>query len=99
MCPIQNYHYAGFLLNNNKGENDYEDVTVEECQILCQKTHGCMFFNYNNKSKTCWLKWGVGIKQESKYQDSTEQFGPKNCPSKSNISKRKACKDSKQDNI
>ena len=77
-CPVKNTQYDQFELRNNRGENSYKKLTLEDCQLLCQKTHGCIFFNHDERSKICWLKWGLGFTMQIKpYQ----QFGPKYCPS------------------
>ena len=78
-CPGKSYYYSGFSIQNNKDKNEYKRVSLEECQLLCQKTQGCIFFNFDSATDSCWLKWGLGIYIEG---SSTDIFGPKNCPSK-----------------
>ena len=57
-------HYGGFGLANNNNHNYYGDIhTKEECQILCDITPGCNFFNYNRQQLLCYLKYGLGEKK------------------------------------
>ena len=68
--------YSGFALANNNNENMYGNIdTKEECQILCDITPGCNFFNYNGPQLACYLKYGIG---ESKTQIAVK-FGFKSC--------------------
>ena len=56
-------HYQGFALYNHVGKNSYSKVdSKDECQILCDLTNGCNFFNFNSAQRTCHLKYGVGQK-------------------------------------
>ena len=48
---------------------------MEECQILCDLTTGCNFFNYDTKLKWCFLKYGVGQEQAK----TRRYFGQKSC--------------------
>ena len=69
-------NYGGFGLTNNNDHNYYGDIhTKEECQILCDITPGCNFFNYNGPQLACYLKYGIG---ESKSQIDVK-FGFKGC--------------------
>ena len=71
-----NNNYGGFGLTNNNGHNFYGDIyTTEECQILCDITPGCNFFNYNRQQKLCFLKYGLG---EKKYRVDVK-MGYKSC--------------------
>ena len=68
--------YSGFALANNNDQNIYGNIyTKEECQILCDITPGCNFFNYNGPQLACYLKYGIG---ESKTQIDVK-FGFKSC--------------------
>ena len=57
---IDGVHYQGFPLTNYGGKNVYSQVTVNECQYLCEITTLCRYFNYLDKY--CNLKFGVGKK-------------------------------------
>ena len=70
---IDGYNYLGFPLYNYEGSSVYSQVTVDECQYLCQITDLCRYFNYGS-DKFCNLKFGVG-KKVYKYGGS---FGYKN---------------------
>ena len=65
---IPKLNYQGFPLNNYGGKNFYQEVSVEECQYLCEITDQCQYFNYNidenSFSNTCFLKYGVGRKED-----------------------------------
>ena len=57
-------NYQGYPLANYAGSNIYSQVTVDECQYLCEISDLCRYFNYVNKNKNyeqaCFLKFGVG---------------------------------------
>ena len=63
--PRSGYHYSGFPLNNFEAVNFYEELSLDECQYLCQITDQCLFFNYSNQSRICYLKHGMGEKKKS----------------------------------
>ena len=69
-------YYKGFDLKNNGGESAYRGAdSKDECQILCDLTIGCNFFNYDTKLKWCFLKYGVGQEQAK----TRRYFGQKSC--------------------
>ena len=56
--------YQGYPLANYAGSNTYSQVTVDECQYLCEISDLCRYFNYVNKNEyyeqACFLQFGVG---------------------------------------
>ena len=56
--------YQGYPLFNYAGVSTYSQVTVDECQYLCEISDLCRYFNYVNKTEqyehACFLKFGVG---------------------------------------
>ena len=54
-------YYAGHPLNNkNGGKNLFKQLTLSECQELCQITENCFYFNHVDDE--CSLKYGMGKK-------------------------------------
>ena len=48
-------------MNKGNGVNDYgETKDAIACQVLCQKTDLCEWFNWD-KNKHCWLKTKKGM--------------------------------------
>ena len=78
-CISSRVKYEGYSLKRHNGNNVYSWVnTVEECQLLCQITKGCNFFNIDLASGNCWLKHGVGVKKTT--GSLNDNFGAKYCP-------------------
>ena len=78
---IAGYVYQGFPLRNyGNFHNIYSQVTVDECQYLCEISDLCQYFNYVTETdmdvgedededmvtlyKACYLKFGVGKRTE-----------------------------------
>ena len=79
-CTFSGVKYEGFGLKRHEGNNVYTWInTVEECQLLCQITEGCNFFNTDLGTGKCWLKHGVGVKKTSPTGNTNENFGAKYC--------------------
>ena len=57
-------NYQGYPLVNYARFNFYSQVTVDECQYLCEISDLCQYFNYvyknENYEHACFLKFGVG---------------------------------------
>ena len=70
--------YIGFPLLNFGGSNSYQKITLEECQLLCQITDGCLYFGYNSRgtNNICSLKYGMGQMEKKSWME----IGPKFCP-------------------
>ena len=71
---IAGYVYQGFPLRNyGNFHNIYSQVTVDECQYLCEISDLCQYFNYISEKQQgtppktyyelCYLKFGVGEKK------------------------------------
>ena len=71
------FHYQGFPLRNFNGTNFYFFVSLEECQYLCEINDYCMFFNYLEDMRGCWLKFGAGKKVSEKNIKEAGYFGHK----------------------
>ena len=59
--PRIRHHYDGFHLYNQAGLSCYQYLSLDECQLLCQITDQCLYFNANSQQHCC-LKYGVGEK-------------------------------------
>ena len=69
--------YTGFPLNKDAdGSNNYGPTNDSDtCQILCQETELCGWFNWDEGD--CWLKTEKGLLKEK-----TGSFsGPRTCDS------------------
>ena len=79
---IYGVNYQGYPLRNFGPSNIYSQVTVDECQYLCEISGLCRFFNYikkNDKLKdACFLKYGTGerVSLKSKIEEG-RSFGHK----------------------
>ena len=75
-------NYQGYPLKNYAGVNSFSQVTVDECQYLCEIFDLCRYFNYVNKNeeyeKACFLKFGVGrLATDEKFIGEGPSFGHK----------------------
>ena len=75
-CVRKEEGFDAFPLKNFGNESAYAEISVEECQLLCQMTKGCLYFGYNNIRTECYLKYGMGIGHSLTFFN----IGPKFCP-------------------
>ena len=71
---LNGHQFIGYALDNFAGRTMYKKVENYECQYLCQITEGCYYYNYEDATKECWLKYGMGYHQAS----NGFNFGHKN---------------------
>ena len=51
-CSQSGFPYYGFNLENNAGGDSYKPLESDnECQLLCQLTDNCNFYDYDNSTK------------------------------------------------
>ena len=68
----------GYSLKNKEGTNIFPNLSLRECQILCEITDYCLYFKLIKDKSQCKLMYGMGIKTF----DTNTIFGHKYNPSK-----------------
>ena len=67
------FHYSGHPLKYDGYKNDYKNVaSMQDCLKKCEDLRKSRYVTYSGKSKTCWVKTGMGQYYEG---DNTYQFG------------------------
>jgi len=97
-CIMEDKEYKGFPLNNDEGKNNNYGLTTDAktCQLLCQRTAGCLWFNWlKDESKSqnggdCWLKKRRGKEVEVDEDGKETATGPRSCPTSGCFIKDKA---------
>ena len=77
------YTGSGFPLKNNGGTNSFHNLTLSECQKLCEITENCLYFKLNESltETNCQLYYGMGHWELSISSLSKMYFGHKYNPS------------------
>ena len=80
-CIQKDIIFVGNPLNNKFNNNDYGRTdTAGDCQVLCQETASCVWFNWN-KDQRCYLKVAKGTETRKEPGGAT---GPGFCDGKYN---------------
>ena len=77
------YTGIGFALKNEGGTNSFHNLTLSECQKLCEITENCLYFKLNESltETNCQLYYGMGHWELSISSLSKMYFGHKYNPS------------------